>query len=545
MEISKIFCIVSSLYDQMPQGVILFDQNGFIKYINPSACSILNFNSKNLKNSKISDFTHPNDIETEQRLIETVFEGDAPSAPTIIRKMPTKGTSLSTSVLVSKIDEIGLDLPLGLMILEDVSKQVNGEPEINYLPMFFNHFKELVLLMEIKNGEYIVKDINNSLIREITLPDLNVSTEDLIGIKLEKLLRDILGFDESLITDSINRYDQVLQSGKPMKYTREYKIHDRAIYMDAQIIPIFERKKCKYFLWIGQNITNEKLSQQKLEKSEEMFRRVVQDQTDMIVRWIPGGIRTFVNEAYCKTFNLSKEEVIGTSFFNLISEKDLPKVKDRFSKLTPENSISSEINEVELGDGTLGWQEWIDRAFFDTNGKVLEYQSVGRDITEKTRAQIQLKQSQDRFANTFYLSPDAIGVTRLSDDKIIDVNKGFEKVFGLKRNEAIGKTAIELNLATHRNIRDDFLAKLLKDKVVRGFEVTYNRPDGTVGYGLLSGNLTSIDEEKCFLWLFRDITTIKETQIASQENEQRLSRVFHGSTDIMVLWNVINENGEI
>lgn len=130
-----------------------------------------------------------------------------------------------------------------------------------------------------------------------------------------------------------------------------------------------------------------------LKEGEMKFRSIVQDQTEMIVRWKPGGVRTFANHAYCKAFGIDEEEVVGTNFLDLILEKDKEEVENRIKRLTPTHPISSAVHQVKLPNDQTGWHEWTDRAFFDDENRVIEYQSVGRDITEQKSMEEQLKRS--------------------------------------------------------------------------------------------------------------------------------------------------------
>jgi PAS domain S-box-containing protein len=134
-----------------------------------------------------------------------------------------------------------------------------------------------------------------------------------------------------------------------------------------------------------------------LQEGEEKYRRVVEDQTEFVVRWQPDGVRTFANKAYCRYFGLSQDEVIGTSFSPLISEQDREKVQKRINSLTPDNPVSSEEHRVILPDGTIGWNHWTDRAIFDNEDKLVEYQSVGHDITERKEAEERLLEYQAKL----------------------------------------------------------------------------------------------------------------------------------------------------
>ena len=57
-------------------------------------------------------------------------------------------------------------------------------------------------------------------------------------------------------------------------------------------------------------------------ESEKRFRAVVEDQTDLICRFKPDGLLTFVNEAFCHFHGKRAGELIGTNFFQTLSEED-------------------------------------------------------------------------------------------------------------------------------------------------------------------------------------------------------------------------------
>lgn len=122
-----------------------------------------------------------------------------------------------------------------------------------------------------------------------------------------------------------------------------------------------------------------------LRASEVSYRRLVEDQTEFILKWLPDGTRTFVNDSYCRYFKVSRDEVLGTSFMPSLVEEHRVAVRNRLNSLTPESPVSTGEHSVICPDGSVGWQEWTDRAFFDSSGAIVELQSVGRDITEKRK----------------------------------------------------------------------------------------------------------------------------------------------------------------
>jgi PAS domain S-box-containing protein len=130
--------------------------------------------------------------------------------------------------------------------------------------------------------------------------------------------------------------------------------------------------------------------EQALTFSEARYRAVVEDQTELICRFLPDGTYTFVNDAYCRYFQHSREELLGSTFWSFIPPEGHRAAQDFLASITPERPIATREHEVLAPDGEVRWQQWRDRGFFDDQGRVVEYQAVGRDITERKRAEARL-----------------------------------------------------------------------------------------------------------------------------------------------------------
>jgi len=138
---------------------------------------------------------------------------------------------------------------------------------------------------------------------------------------------------------------------------------------------------------IVRDISERKRAEDALKKSERTYRTVVEDQTELISRFRPDGTQIFVNEAYCQYFKKSREDLIGKKFFPRIPAEDHHQVREHFASLKKENPSAIDTHRVIMPDGSVRWQRWSDRAIFDKKGAIVEYQSVGQDITEQKRAE--------------------------------------------------------------------------------------------------------------------------------------------------------------
>ena len=128
-----------------------------------------------------------------------------------------------------------------------------------------------------------------------------------------------------------------------------------------------------------------------LQISEARYRAIVEDQTELICRFLPDGTLTFVNEAYCRYFDRPREHLVGNSFIPLIPQDDWPYVQGILASLDVSNPVVSYEHRVIMPDGSLRWQHWTDRVILSERGQVIELASVGRDITERKMAEDELR----------------------------------------------------------------------------------------------------------------------------------------------------------
>jgi len=135
------------------------------------------------------------------------------------------------------------------------------------------------------------------------------------------------------------------------------------------------------------DISEIKKAQEALRESEERYRNIVEDQTEFICRFLPDGTYLFVNDAYCRYFDTKRETVIRQRFKPVLHPDDRQMVARHFASLSPQSPVMNVDQRTITPDGRIHWQRWSDRAIFDQEGRVIEYRSVGRDITEQKRAE--------------------------------------------------------------------------------------------------------------------------------------------------------------
>ena len=92
-------------------------------------------------------------------------------------------------------------------------------------------------------------------------------------------------------------------------------------------------------------------------------------------------------------------------------------------------------------------------------------------------------------------STDSISLTELKTGKLLEINDGFEKMFGFTRKESIGRSSLDLGLWVNPDEREKMISLLKINGKVRNIEATGKRKNGELFTGLLSGEIVLINDE--------------------------------------------------
>lgn len=118
-----------------------------------------------------------------------------------------------------------------------------------------------------------------------------------------------------------------------------------------------------------------------LESDVNRYRSIVEDQTDAIYRSNLDGVLIFANRAFAKLNNVSLEGLIGRKHKDVLTEENFKSREAIRKQLSIDNPVIASEQTYTLVSGEKIWMQWLDRLIIDPDGRPVEYQGVGRDIT--------------------------------------------------------------------------------------------------------------------------------------------------------------------
>ncbi|MFN7855887.1 MAG: diguanylate cyclase domain-containing protein, partial [Acidovorax sp.] len=177
--------------------------------------------------------------------------------------------------------------------------------------------------------------------------------------------------------------------------------------------------------------------------------------------------------------------------------------------------------EVIHADGRLVWVRARGEPEM-RNGRAQRMRGVTQDIDESKRAEQRLRLSEDRFSRIFQLMPFPMGLTNRDTGRYVDLNPAWVEVAGIPRDEAIGRTAVELGLCTPED-RQRLLENIDHNGLPVSTELQVNVRGGPPRTVLQSMRPTEFDGEPCWLFSVHDITDRKRNEERVREREELLS----------------------
>ncbi|MEG4057150.1 MULTISPECIES: PAS domain S-box protein [unclassified Microcoleus] len=387
------------------------------------------------------------------------------------------------------------------------------------------------------------------------------------GMKVaDAMTRNLIVLQESEFTDLITAFKLFCQysidclpivdeRGQPVGIVSEKSIRP-AMYSWIESLHQEVAKLQEQCELLEGNCELEKVSdRQKVEnamrQSEARYLAIVEDQTELICRYLPDGKITFVNQAYCRYFGLPAFDLLGKCFLSLLPEADREIFQQQYTFVSPDNPIFTCEHRVILPSGEIRWQQWIDRAIFDESGQIVEYQAAGRDVTDRKQAEIALQQLNAELElrvqqrTQWYEMAVSAGKVGVWDWNLetgeIYIAPSLKALLGYQDAEIPNRME---NWVSHVH-PDDRVAveeavKAYLEGVTEIYEVEHRmlRKDGSTCWILARGSAIRSASGKALhlTGTDTDITDRKLTEEKLQKSEAELLALFNAMTDIVLVF---------
>ncbi len=223
------------------------------------------------------------------------------------------------------------------------------------------------------------------------------------------------------------------------------EIETDVINKEGKIIPfflkanaiIYEGKKC--LCGTGTDLTPQYRSREDLRNSEENYRSLFEQASDAIMVTDFESNFIDVNESICKMFGYTKEELLTMKVEELIDQEQLKALPIQFDLLAAGQQVFSNRKMIHK-DGSIIEVEANVKKFGENH-----LLAIARDITERRKAEVKLKESEERFRALVENAPDALFVFDLNKAKFVSVSKSATELFKLTEGEMLQISPLDIS----------------------------------------------------------------------------------------------------
>ena len=527
------------LSESAPFGMAIIDENGLFEYINPKFEELFGYHLNDIPTGREwFRKAYPDPVQRHDAIATWIYDMERHD---ILEKIPRTFTVCCKDGRNIIACFITVKLPNGkyLMSCEDVTGRKQAEDKLRHA------HQQLMDIIDFLPDPTFVVDQNQEVIA------WNRAIEKMTGVPKEEIigkgdLAYALPFYECkrpMLVDLIISND--MNSGQ--YYDDDIKSLNGYFLIESTMTALREGKGAHVWAVASllldvdgnvsgaiesiRDVTEWRLAEEALKESEARYRAVVDSQVDAICRWLPDTTLTFVNAGYCFLVGKTKEELLGQKWAIFVPKEVRNEIVENYVLLSKAPKIKVYEHEVMGIDGQIHYVEWIDCPILDSQGKVTEFQSVGRDLTARRRAEEALKESEERLELAVEAANFGIWDWNLRTNNVIR-NDRYVEILGFSAEE------LEENFENwmdrlHPEDRP-FVLKALQDHIEEKspyYEQVYRirREDGRWIWMRGRGKLVAWDEKGRPLRMAGvalDITERKQSEEELRKSKEILDKTF-------------------
>jgi PAS domain S-box-containing protein len=286
-----------------------------------------------------------------------------------------------------------------------------------------------------------------------------------------------------------------------------------------------------YIIGVGIDISERKRAEEELRLSEARFSSAFEYAPIGIALVAPNGGFMKVNGTLCELLGYTPEELQTKTFQDVTHPDDVEASLKSARQALATDSRSYQMQKRYLHkSGRVVWA-WLSTFLVrDGKGQPLYFISQIQDITERKRAEDDLRYAEERFAKAFQSSPEMCAITTLREPRFIEANDAFLRFMGYERSEVIGRTVAELRIWPDPEERAALIKKVLEGPAAREEDVRFRTKSGKILQVRMSAEVIHLQNEPCLLGLARDVTeqNLLEEQFRQAQKMEAVGRLAGG-----------------
>ena len=243
----------------------------------------------------------------------------------------------------------------------------------------------------------------------------------------------------------------------------------------------------------------------------------------------------YANQRYVAFYGRGRADLVGLSVRDIVG-----------AEVYDANEVDAKLNRVLAGEAVTyrasrptedGRTRLLDVNLIpdpDGRGATRGFFSLFRDVTDEVQAAEALRQSEERVAQVYRLSPLAISISRLADGCYLDVNDAFARFSGWRRGELVGHSSLELQHWVEPTDREAWVEQMLDLTRVYNFETNFRTRAGEIRRVLVSAERMDVSGDPCALAMISDITERKLAEERARAAFARFEAIFQHTPSVAI-----------
>ena len=265
-----------------------------------------------------------------------------------------------------------------------------------------------------------------------------------------------------------------------------------------------------------------------LKASDELYRDLLENASDLIQSVDESGMFTYVNESWTRTLGYSAQEATAMSFLDVVHPDDREHCRQIFGRLATGEHIDHVDVRFVAKDGNVVDLEGSVNCRFD-GGRMVSTRGIFRDLTHRRLAEAARKEAELRYRNLFENAVD--GVFRMTaQGSLLTANPACARMLGYESPNDLLESINESGdpLFSSRKEFLGLLRALKRNGRVKDYECRLFKKGGAEVWISGSGRMIAYEDEKlaCFEGVISDIT---QRKLAELERD----RFFNMSVDML------------
>ena len=510
------------LFEQSVDGIIVGGTGGGIVSANPAMCRILGRPQNEIVGSNVLSHIHPDEVHIAKKRADLFMSGTAPLPGQVYRLVRPDGAPIWVEMRSQRLQWEGR--PGFLIIARDITDRRQAEEalrrsEEQYRLLFEQSADGIVV---VGPGGCLVS-ANPAMCRILGRPQ-----DEVVG---SNVLRHIHPDD---IHTARKRFGLLMSGTAPLpgQVYRLARDDGAPVWVEVRSQPL-QWEGRPGFLVVARDVTERRQAEEALRESEARYRAVVETQSELICRFTDGGILTFVNEAYCRFFGRRREELIGVSFLPMIPEADRDAARERLASINRDHPVVTHEHRGILSSGKVRWMHWTNQGLFDDQGRLVEYQALGRDVTERREAEEALRESRAELQAIYDRMGDGVLVADAETRRFVRANPAICRMLGYSRDELLALSVDDIHAPEHLPRVLEQFAEMASGRTPVARDVPCLRKDGAVFYADMAGTPLLFEERGWVVAILHDVTERREAEEALRTSEARYRAVVEDQTEMI------------